>query len=409
MNLGAQRSVTARGKTATALLVGLIAGLLLAEVLVRVLTAGPGSYGPEVVRAFEAEPERLLSPQSSVTLDASGLYDGAGEVLQRTSFRRLIEPDPVDAARHHVLFLGGSTTEALYVPESGRWVALLNDPPAVSTHNAGVSGANLIDGYHHLRYLTDQMGLQVDLVVVMTTINDFTWFRRFAELGSAFSEDTYAEGIARWAYERDARADRAHSRLKFLREHVRFVDLVVRAFTSGDSALDYRSAATKAVDFYRQVRAGRFEEFAGRRTSYADCLSRMELDHFLEAERSNFALLAREAARHGAELLAIAEPSALDSPPPEGAEDFREPMPCGGGLLSFEDAQRYLRRVGERYVEAADWASIQSFDLAAALAQSSIPGNRLFYDGVHLTPLGCAEVARILRPVIGGILAERDL
>lgn len=394
-------------KSVTALAVGgLVVGLLLAELLVRLIVTGSESYGPEVVDAFEAAPERLLQPGARFTFNASGLYEGGGELTYRVSARRLIEPDPRGAAGEHVLFLGGSTTEALYVPEGARWVALLNDPPAVATHNAGVSGGNIVDAYHHLHYLNREAGLRPDLVVVMTMINDFVWFRRFKELGGSFSRETYAQELTRWTFARNLRTDRARSRLRSLREHVHLIDLVARAVSGGNDALDFRLSTSKAVDYYRQIREQRQETFEGRSTSYTDCLSRNELEEFANAERQNISLLAREVAKQGVELIVLTEPSALDEPPTADMEDFREPMPCGEGLLSFEDAQRYLRRVGERYMEAARWAGAETFDLAGALERSEIPANRLFYDGIHLTPVGCAEVARILRPVILDTLAD---
>ena len=109
-------------------------------------------------------PERLFNAKYSVLYDIKGLYEGADTAQLNISSDQLIEPQPKGFHKHHVLFLGGSTTEAIYAPQADRWVALLNEPGVMAAYNAAQSGANTIDEYFTFLYLTAQ-GRKFDLVV----------------------------------------------------------------------------------------------------------------------------------------------------------------------------------------------------------------------------------------------------
>src|SRR5262249_22318545 len=135
---------------------------------------------------------------TQVTYDVSGLYRGADKATLRVSANRFIEPEPYGSNQYRVLFLGGSTTEAIYVPEEQRWVALLNEPGQLAAFNAGQSGANTIDKYFTLKYLTEEKGMRFDLVVLMTAINDFGWQRKFDELGLPLQVPNYQVHLRTW-------------------------------------------------------------------------------------------------------------------------------------------------------------------------------------------------------------------
>ena len=115
--------------------VGLTAALL--EVIVRIILGSPPSYQDTLEQTLRTH-ARLFRPFTRVAYVVRGLYENAGWTELRISARRLIEPDPGDGVRPQVLFLGGSTIEALYVAESARWVALLNGL-GLATYNAGQS------------------------------------------------------------------------------------------------------------------------------------------------------------------------------------------------------------------------------------------------------------------------------
>jgi hypothetical protein len=125
----------------------------LVEILLRKTLSAPQTY-EDVIRNLVDQPERLFNANTSVLYDIKGLYEGADTAQVNVSNDRFIEPQPKGLHKYHVLFLGGSTTEAIYVPQPERWVALLNEPGLIATYNGAQSGANTIDEYFTFLYLT---------------------------------------------------------------------------------------------------------------------------------------------------------------------------------------------------------------------------------------------------------------
>ena len=116
------------------------------EIILRLIPSTPQSY-EDIIKNLVDRPERLFTANTSLVYDIRGLYNGADTAQLNVSKDRLIEPQPRGVQKYRVLFLGGSTTEAIYVPEDQRWVALLNEPAVIATYNAAQSGANTIDEY----------------------------------------------------------------------------------------------------------------------------------------------------------------------------------------------------------------------------------------------------------------------
>ena len=135
------------------LVISLIVSFGLGEALLRQVVTHAPKY-EEVLRRLEGHPERLFDPNISVRYNIRKLYEGANTVDLNVSKHRLIEPELEGPHKYRVLFLGGSTTEAIYVPQDERWVARLNEPGYIGTYNVAESGANTIDEYHTFKYLT---------------------------------------------------------------------------------------------------------------------------------------------------------------------------------------------------------------------------------------------------------------
>lgn len=152
----------------------------------------------EGIRDTVLTPERLWAPNLNVEYDIRGLYKGADKSHLHTSAQRLIEPQPVGDHPFKVLFIGGSTTESLYVEEDRRWVALLSKTGDLAAYNAGQSGANTVDAYYGYQDLIKK-GLKFDLVVLMTAINDYGWDHRLTTaLGRHLSKDGYHEALQKY-------------------------------------------------------------------------------------------------------------------------------------------------------------------------------------------------------------------
>src|SRR5262245_61850805 len=176
------------------LAISLLVSLGLGEALLRqVVTAAPKYEG--VLRRLVDHPERLFDPNISVRYNISGLYEGANTVDLNVSKNRLIEPEPEGLYKFRVLFLGGSTTEAIYVPQDERWVARLNEPSYIATYNGAQSGANTIDEYQTFKYLTGR-GMKFDVVVLSSGQNDVGWTQIFEKYGHPFVVEQYQQGIS---------------------------------------------------------------------------------------------------------------------------------------------------------------------------------------------------------------------
>src|SRR5262245_37182838 len=175
------------------LLASVIVSFGLAEIALRQILPAAPTY-EDIISKLVDHPERLFKANTSVLYDIKGLYEGANTVELNVSKDRLIEPQPRGEHSYRVLFLGGSTTEAIYVPQPQRWVALLNEPRVLAAYNAGQSGANIIDEYFTFLYLAAQ-GMKFDLVVLATGQNDMAWLQHFEKYGNRFVVEEYKKGI----------------------------------------------------------------------------------------------------------------------------------------------------------------------------------------------------------------------
>src|SRR5262249_488195 len=174
--------------------ISLIVSLGLGEALLRQVVTPAPKY-EEILRRLVYHPERLFDPNISVRYNIRGLYEGANTVDLNVSKNRLIEPEPEGPHKFRVLFLGGSTTEAIYVPQDERWVARFNEPGYIATYNGAQSGANTIDEYNTFKYLTGQ-GMKFDLVILSSGQNDISWTQTFEKYGHPFIVEQYRKGIS---------------------------------------------------------------------------------------------------------------------------------------------------------------------------------------------------------------------
>ena len=110
----------------TLFVVSLIVAGGLGEVVLRQVVPLPPPKYEELIRWLVDQPERLFVAYQTAIYDIKGLYAGADTTRLAVSKNRFIEPEPNGPYKHRILFLGGSSTEALYVPAEDRWVALLN-------------------------------------------------------------------------------------------------------------------------------------------------------------------------------------------------------------------------------------------------------------------------------------------
>ncbi len=392
----------------------LVMALVLAEFAARIVLPPTITY-EETVEVSLFAPERLFPPNLNLHYDIRGLYEGAEEVNLRTSANRLISPEPDSPARHNVLFIGGSTTEALYVPENQRWVALLNEPGKLAAYNGAQSGANVLDKYFTFEYLTSEKGFEFDLVVLMTAVNDLSWLRRLNRTGGPLGLPNYRDDLKTFYASGNQKTfwDGVKDRIRLVYETDRIVTAVQRhispprpPFNAVEAAAPYESAV--AAD-YREKRDWTFRQYDGTFVSLDRCESLDDdLRQYKENALRNIGALVKAVESRGAKLLVLSEPMSYGAPPDGFYEDFRQPSFCPNGVLTDSDAYVMWQRINGLYLETAHEAGALTFDLASAVDPlfNGPQGGRFVYDAVHYTLKGSQEVARVLRPVLSEILAQ---
>jgi hypothetical protein len=391
------------------LLTSLIISLGLGEILVRQTLSPPQKY-EDILRNLVDRPERLFNARSSTLYDIKGLYEGADTVELNVGNDRFIEPQPQGFHKYHILFLGGSTTEAMYVPQRERWVALLNQPAVVAAYNAAQSGANTIDEYFTFLYLTAQ-GMKFDLVVLATGINDMYWLQQFEKYGNRFVTEEYKKGLqdynAREFGSKENTFDQpwrrsalylliaeAFKNLSNLGPPLRVVPNVTQIL------LDMRQTALSNFTDERRPAGVRLMD----RYPYLEEINQ----EYRAATTHNIGLLHQAVSRTGARLLVLTEATSWLAPTTSFYQDLRIPI---DGMRSFEDLHEYRLLLNGFYLEAAKRAGALTYDLAADVnPYSNGPsGGKYMYDSLHYTPEGCRLVASFMRSVLHRLLKRGSL
>ncbi len=353
---------------------------------------------------------RLWEPNLDLEYDVRGLYPGADKVKLRTSSLGLIEPQPgaQDRAKPRVLFLGGSTTESLYLPEAQRWVAQLSWNAGIHAFNGGQSGANTLDKNFGFSSLTEKQ-VYFDLVVLMTSVNDFAWQMRFRKINAPFREENYFESL------------NAHYKSEFEQD----LNLLDRCgFSLALCEMARRTAAAWA-DRARAQRLSKItkgKEIGNVAVTYLTNIQvsehpvelgdvQNEVDQSLAAYRDNairnLGRLKQSIDATGARFLVLSEPLSFSGSTESFHLDLRGNIQIGEKALSHRAAADLFDRLNAAYLEAARRVGAQTFDLASEMKVSSQEMGTLFYDGMHYTPKGAHRVAALLAPVLKAAMAHR--
>ena len=395
------------GRAELALVVaGVLFALVAGEAGARIYSP-PGPYFEELIGRSLDHPLRAFEPHSDITWDIEGLYAGADKIRLRTNGDQFIEPVPSGDAERRVLFLGGSSTEALYVPEGQRWVALLNEPDRIATFNGGASGANILDMYFNYIHFTETLGRQYDLVVLVTAANDFAWVQSLRSYGRTLRLEGYRDALRAWYVDRGRQVDNRffaslRRRSSLIDSAVRFRETIDRLLYNNFSigVSPGRFSPTTVVDVYT---LGHDNANSQRRVKLEDCASREnDWSEYADDETANMREFADLVANSGARLLVMSESHSYGAPADSFAPDFRQLIRCGNGRLSMEDSYAFANELNRIYLEAARAAGAATFDLASAADAflSGPEGGRYMYDVRHYTAAGSELVARLIRPVI---------
>jgi hypothetical protein len=270
--------------------------------------------------------------------------------------------------------IGGSTTETALVPEGQRWPDLLSPP----SQNYGVSGNTLIDGYHNLKFLLEEVGQKPGYVYVMFGINDL---RAFLTKGSnSFS-------IQEWHQPRDNILSNIDHVNEELLPGVRVRDSALLSFLRyqtnnfiGREFFTSYSAQKKAQDALLFLTDSEADDlFTNLRTRYLPKRSKV-----IEA----YSMLA---AKHDLPLYFIGQPHAYVEDYKPYRADLRLMPVIGNKKMTIAQAARFLSAINEHTRKASQGLGHSYIGVDRCFAANGIDG--LFYDSVHYTLKGSQRFA----------------
>jgi lysophospholipase L1-like esterase len=328
----------------------------------------------------------------SVFRPAPGVMPGVtGEARFQVNSLGLRGDEPSATAALHVLALGGSTTECLYLDQAEAWpqrleAELCGQGLSVWIGNGGKSGRTTRDHVVQLERLLAQEP-RFDVVLLLAGVNDLTLFL-------ALGDDSYP---------------------RFLERPGARARLLTRAFDvlpndeSSDAPFWRRSATWRGLARMRdrfasqrvQDEAGSvYERWRAQRAAAAPHLAELpDLTPALEEFERNLRALAAGARAHGCKLVLLTQPALWgDDLPAEverllwlgGQGDFQS-VP-GARYYAAGALQRGLERFNEIVRGTAQSAGLVAVDLAHEVGRDPA----YFYDDVHLNEAGSARVAEVL-------------
>jgi hypothetical protein len=336
----------------------------------------------QVLRRLMSSPERIHSANFSDSYDIQGLYESADTVSLNVGANRFIEPEPQpNEDDYRILFLGGSTTESFYVLQEQRWVALINDYPQIAAYNGAQSGANIIDKFYTFEYFTEQ-GFDFDLVVIMTTVNDYAWMRRLAKVDYPFQHESYKSGL-----EANYRSINPFNPLELSNLYRYMQDLA-------------KNGNNPKTIVERLIEQNNFDESIA---TLDDCDIDTLLDTFRTYEYDNMQRLYDVVTQTGADLLVLSEATSYLAPADSFEVYLYTGVPCESDIiLDPANSSLLFEQLNQVYLRVGEQVGAFTFDLATEIEKTTDgqDGGHYMYDPVHYTPLGNQLVVDTLAPIL---------
>jgi hypothetical protein len=318
---------------------------------------------------------RLHRPGLRATVSASRLYASGGEVVVATDAERAIRAG-VGAVCPSAVALGGSTTESALVPEGLRWPDLVPG----GARNYGVSGNTSVESYWNLLHLTGGAVPQgIERVYLTHAVNDL---RAFLGNVGEFSVESWRQPPVD-LFSVDDPGQRLPLGLtirdSWLLSLIRFTERELRGRTIFDSYLANR-AAQAGLPVLGEAGFRRFD--------------RQLREELLPQRAVVLERLAAAAAECGLEVAACSQPHAFRADFDSFEADLRLYPVVNGRRMTIEQAAAVMAAINRQSMEIAARFGWLAVDTAACIAGED--PDPLFYDSVHLTPVGSRVFADCL-------------
>jgi lysophospholipase L1-like esterase len=330
-------------------------------------------------------------PEAMPGVDEGGILSISAEGLRGDPY----DPDPDTI---HILTLGGSTTECLYLDQARTWPELMGDQLAeqsgrnVWVGNAARSAMRSPESVISARYLLPQLG-DVDYVVAMLGANDMITFLRKGS-GNLIDED-----LSR-GYILDARMHRTFN--QWPNPLARNLQIVERIWQ-----VDTQPAASPANSEPRVVGAEYIEWRARRQNAdtYLDTLP--NLDAALAVYRLHLESLIRLARDNGAEMVLITQPAlyAENMTPEAEARLWLGDAETADGSSTYYTLAALIEAFAAYNQEML--SVCRNHNAICIDAASALNGNpAYFYDDVHLNYAGAEVFSALLSEQLALLVTE---
>ena len=341
-----------RGPQLALAVIGLAAGLLLAELGARLARPPTGFHlrPASLDRVNRTDPELMPGIEGGARYRTNSLGVRGSEL-------------PADRSIPRILFLGGSTTECLYLDDSETWPQLvgaaLSELTPVWVGAAGRSGRTSV---HHLRFLEESELLRsggLDVVVLLAGLNDMTK----AFLGVSEDEQRAGDLLPLW--------HRSH----------------LAGIVHG------------LVDGWLSARAGRLEHWAvhlprqqAERAAGTKRDPELDLGPWLDAYGARLGRIAALCREHGARPIFLTQPVQWrEGLSPEVEARFWFGWLEQGGFSSVRGLRSGIEAFNARTLEVGARLGVPVVDLSAMHGDT-----RFYFDDCHFTEAGSRELARRL-------------
>jgi lysophospholipase L1-like esterase len=363
-----------RWKNIKAVFFGIFLGLLLCEIILRIYNPFP----------FALKRGKMILP-SNIKAEYKNVWIGKLDSViyfSKNSFG-FRGPEPPDSISKifSILTVGGSTTECRFLSDSCTWPAQLrlqlkDSVPGLWLNNAGLDGHST---FGHLLLTKDYLAkLKPRFIVFLTGINDTETEK--PELFDLMNEN----------------------RINF-RSFKSFLKSVANKTEIGSTLFNFYAVkkAWKKGLIHKEIDFSTLKDTLFSNEYCAASLTRQE--KFLSAYKTRIDSLIKLCRTNGIEPIWLTQPSLYgDYTDPDTMLNMKnKAVPGSSPATNYELADKILEKYND--VIRSFSGNIKVVDLAKLMPKKT----SLYYDNIHFTNKGAAEVGRILATGLSGYLKNK--
>jgi UDP-N-acetylenolpyruvoylglucosamine reductase len=323
---------------------------------------------------------RLHNDQSA-KYDIADLY-GTEETLVSFRVRNNVIQSSKSMTNEPIysVFLGGSTTESIYVPEGYRFPDLYSSNSA----NIGVSGNTLLDSVSNLKYLYSKQEFRnIKEVFVMHGVNDM------ATLTSTNHPNIISDinRLMEWHASKESRTTMQRARNIFKKSYI----AVVLANYIGS-----HFKKEKVINSYKKEKRSNLSKSLMSEEEFTQWVKSPSVEVFFKNREKVFAELIDFCRKKGLKLYLLTQPDSFREDYSPSMQDLRLFFLINGKRASLRQSAQLMEMVNNHTRSVARKYGVTLIDVEASFLKSA-DMSQLFYDSFHYTKKGSIYLANCLR------------